>query len=75
MSKRYSSREILKALRRAGFHDVSQQGSHLKLRATRGNRTWTVIVKHPAAEVPAGTFKSILRQAGLTLDEFEHLLA
>ena len=75
MSKRYSSREILAALQRAGFQEVSQRGSHLKLRATRHGRTLTVVLKHPAAQVPAGTFKSILRQANLTLDEFEQLLS
>lgn len=75
MSKRYSSREILAALHRAGFRDVSQRGSHLKLRGTRHGHVLTVIVKNPAADVPPGTFKSILRQAELTLDEFEQLLS
>lgn len=75
MSKRYSSREILAALHRAGFREVSQRGSHLKLRSARHGRILTVIVKHPASDVPPGTFKSILRQAELTLDEFERLLS
>jgi predicted RNA binding protein YcfA (HicA-like mRNA interferase family) len=54
---------------------VSQRGSHLKLRGMRYGRSLTVIVKHPASDVPPGTFKSILRQAALTLDEFERLLS
>ena len=74
MSRLYSSREILAVLRRAGFEEVGQRGSHLKLRAKRGGMTRTVIVKHPAAEVPAGTFASILRQSGLSRGEFEALL-
>lgn len=74
MPKRYSSREILTALRRAGFEEVSQRGSHIKLRRLSGAQTRTVIVKHPAADVPTGTFRSILKQAGLTPDEFEQLL-
>jgi predicted RNA binding protein YcfA (HicA-like mRNA interferase family) len=74
VSKSYSSDEILGALHRAGFRDVSQRGSYLKLRGTRGGQTRTVIVKHPAARVPIGTFKSILRQAGLTQQEFDQLL-
>lgn len=41
----------------------------------RNSRIRTVIVKHPAAQIPAGTFKSILRQADLTQDEFDTLLA
>ena len=73
MPKRYSSREILAALRKAGFKEASQRGSHIKLRLDSGGRTRTVIVKHPAASVPIGTFRSILKQAELTLDEFEQL--
>jgi predicted RNA binding protein YcfA (HicA-like mRNA interferase family) len=75
MSKCYSSREVLAALRKAGFREVSQRGSHLKLRATRKGHTHTVILKHPSPLIPVGTFKSILRQAGLTMEEFEQLLA
>jgi hypothetical protein len=32
-------------------------------------------MKHPATAIPAGTFASILRQAGLTRQEVEDLLA
>ncbi|MGI8549554.1 MAG: type II toxin-antitoxin system HicA family toxin [Dehalococcoidia bacterium] len=71
MSKRYSSAEVLTALQGAGFQRVSQKGSHVKLRATTAGRTHTVIVKHPAQTVPAGTFASILRQAGLSRHEFD----
>jgi predicted RNA binding protein YcfA (HicA-like mRNA interferase family) len=49
---------------------VSQRGSHLKL---RGGDGWTVIVKHPDRDVPPGTLKAILRQAGLTRPEFDDL--
>jgi predicted RNA binding protein YcfA (HicA-like mRNA interferase family) len=71
MSRRYSSHQILLALRHTGFEQISQRGSHIKLRARRGIQIKTVIVKHPD---PAGTFASILRQAGLTREEFERLL-
>lgn len=71
MSRQYSSREVLAALRKAGFAEVSQRGSHVKLRSGDGR---TVIVKHPAAQIPAGTFASILRQAGLSRAEFERLV-
>ena len=62
------------ALHRASFADVSQRGSHLKLRRVVSGRTLTVIVKHPAASIPIGTFRSILKQVELTQDEFEQLL-
>jgi predicted RNA binding protein YcfA (HicA-like mRNA interferase family) len=66
---------VVTVLQRAGFTQVSQRGSHLKLRAVRNGRTRTIIVKHPAHQLPIGTFKSILRQADLTQDEFDTLLA
>jgi len=74
MPNQYSSREILAVLRKAGFVEISQRGSHVKLRRQRDGRTLTVIVKHPAANIPPGTFRSILRQAELPLDEFKRLL-
>ncbi len=74
MSRAYSSREVIAALNRAGFVRVSQRGSHVKLRATHQGKTWTVIVKDPAGRVPTGTFASILKQAGLTREEFERLV-
>lgn len=74
MPNQYSRREILAVLRKAGFAEVSQRGSHVKLRRQRDGRTLTVIVKHPAANIPPGTFRAILRQAELTLDEFKRLL-
>jgi predicted RNA binding protein YcfA (HicA-like mRNA interferase family) len=65
----YSAREVLQALRRAGVGEVSQRGSHLKLKHPDGR---TVIV--PAhRELERGTLRSILRQAGLTAEEFDEL--
>jgi predicted RNA binding protein YcfA (HicA-like mRNA interferase family) len=66
----YSAREVLVALRRAGFEQVSQRGSHVKLRNAAGR---TAIVPNHS-EIARGTMRSILRQADLTPDEFEKLL-
>ncbi|MBA4179934.1 MAG: addiction module toxin, HicA family [Anaerolinea sp.] len=74
MSRLPSSRETLRALERAGFEQVSQKGSHVKLRLLIGQGVRTVIVPHPRRELSAGTFGSILKQAGLSLLEFEDLL-
>jgi len=74
LSRLYSSREVVRALERADFVRMAARGSHLKLRRTREGESRTVIVKHPAREIPAGTFSSILRQAGLSRQEFEDLL-
>ncbi len=61
-------------LRRAGFERVSQKGSHIKVRRQTTGTALTVIVKHPAREYPDGTFASVLKQAGMSRDEFERLL-
>jgi predicted RNA binding protein YcfA (HicA-like mRNA interferase family) len=67
------ARDILRALQRAGFEVVGQRGSHIKLRGDRGGVARTVIVPN-YDEVPRGVLVSILRQAGLTRQEFLDLL-
>ncbi len=67
------AREILRALAKAGFSVVGQRGSHIKLRGERGGTVRTVIVPN-YDEVPRGVLASILRQAGLTREEFLALL-
>jgi predicted RNA binding protein YcfA (HicA-like mRNA interferase family) len=49
---------------------VSQRGSHAKLRSAEGR---TVIVPLHS-ELAPGTLRSILRQAGLSVDEFTRLI-
>lgn len=65
-------REVKRKLEAAGFVEVAQTGSHVKFakRATQGFLT-TIVPRH--REVAAGTLRSILRQARLTLEEFERL--
>lgn len=69
MHKLYSSKHIIKILESKGFVFVSQKGSHKKFRKI-GQATLTVIVPDNRKEVPMGTFKSILRQSGLTENDF-----
>ncbi|MBC8486316.1 MAG: type II toxin-antitoxin system HicA family toxin [Bacteroidetes bacterium] len=45
---------------------ISQKGSHRKYKKDKK----TVIVPHPKKEVPLGTFRSIVRQSGLSSDVF-----
>lgn len=66
----YSPREILAALLRAGFVEVRQSGSHKVLRHPDGRQTY--VAMHPG-DVPNGTFRNILRQAGLSEEEFRLL--
>jgi predicted RNA binding protein YcfA (HicA-like mRNA interferase family) len=66
MSKLPSSKQIIKTLKTNGFVFVSQKGSHAKFK--KGNRV--VIVPSPKKEMPLGTFRSIIRQSGLTREDF-----
>jgi len=74
VSRLFSSRQIIRALERAGFKEIGQRGRHKKFRAIINDQVFTVIVKHPSPEVPAGTFASILRQAGMSRKELEKYL-
>ena len=65
-----SGQEVARALAKAGFAEVSQRGSHRKLRDRDGH---TVIV--PMQKVVAkGTLASILRQAAIEGDALRALL-
>jgi len=66
MTKLPSSQKIINALIKNGFSLISQRGSHQKYR--KGDKT--VIVPAPRKEIPIGTFRSIIRQSGLSQDDF-----
>jgi predicted RNA binding protein YcfA (HicA-like mRNA interferase family) len=61
----------VRALERVGFEVITQQGSHIKLRR-RFPFSQVIVPNH--REIKPGTLKSILRMAGLTVDEFVGLL-
>ena len=56
----------------AGFAQVDQHGSHVKFAKTTSTGARVVIVPRHR-EVQTGTLRSILRQAGLSRNEFESL--
>jgi predicted RNA binding protein YcfA (HicA-like mRNA interferase family) len=64
-----SGAEVVKALITAGFFEVSQRGSHRKLRHSDA----TVIVPMHK-ELASGTLRSIIRQSGMSVEEFLALL-
>ena len=59
---------MVAALKKAGFVEKRQKGSHLILWNERQRRT-TVVALHGWA-MPKPTVKEILKQAGLTEEEF-----
>ncbi|CAB4624916.1 unannotated protein [freshwater metagenome] len=60
-----SGTAAIKALAGAGFVEVSQRGSHVKLR--KGDAT-VIVPMHK--ELAAGTLRSIIRQSGMSVEEF-----
>ena len=65
-------RKVKKKLEAAGFQVVSQKGSHIKfVKETPEGRRTAIVPNHK--EITIGTISSILRQAGLSVDEFENL--
>jgi len=67
-----SARKIIQALEKAGFVLVRQRGSHHQMKhQTNGQQT---VVPVHGKDVKRGLLKLILKQAGLTDQEFEELL-
>ncbi len=69
-----SGRRVVRALTRAGFVVDRVVGSHHVLtHPTDATRTVTVPC-HSARDLKPGTLRAIIRQAGMTVDEFNKLL-
>jgi len=68
---RVSGRECIDALTRAGFLIRRQQSSHVILRR---DEPFTQLVVPDHRELDRGTLRAILRQAGLSVEEFVGLL-
>lgn len=71
MPKRYSSSDCEKVAKRLGYGKSKRKGN---------DESWTrpnslpVVIPRNKSEIPAGTFGSILRQFGLSRDEFDRVL-
>ncbi len=68
---RVSGREVVKALQKGGYERDRQRGSHIVLRQTAPPNRRITVPDHK--EVAKGTLRAIIRQAGLTVDEFKAL--
>ena len=73
MSKlpRVSGSEVVAALGKIGFYVRRQRGSHMILRRDEPFAQ-TTVPNH--RELDSGTLRAILRQIGLSVDEFNWLL-
>ncbi len=70
MPRLFSSTRIIVVLETHGFVFISQKGSHRKSRKVTEEKILTVIVPAGKKEIPHGTFRSILRQSQMKMDDF-----
>jgi len=66
-----SGRECVRALEKKGFYFKRQEGSHVVLRR---DEPFAQVVVPDHRELDRGTLRAIIRQAGLSLEEFVQLL-
>ena len=68
-----SGKELITALKKAGFVEVRQRGSHISLQKVTSEITYrTVVPLH--RELAKGTIIDILHQTGLSRDDLLELL-
>jgi len=75
MSKiqKLSGHELIKFLSKMGFKPIRQKGSHVILiKETERGKIGCTVPLHK--ELKIGTIKGILKQAGISEDEFKKLL-
>ncbi|MDZ4783754.1 MAG: type II toxin-antitoxin system HicA family toxin [Planctomycetia bacterium] len=63
-----TAREAVAALQRAGFVEHHQHGSHRHLKHPL--KRLRVIIPMHAGDLKPGTLRAIMKQAGMTVDEF-----
>lgn len=64
-------REVCRILEKLGFQPVRQSGSHAVYR--HPDKRWATVPIHPGKDVATGTLRKILRDAGITVQEFDEL--
>jgi predicted RNA binding protein YcfA (HicA-like mRNA interferase family) len=72
-SPRITGRELVRALGKMGWVVVTQKGSHAQLRhPSRGGRV--TVPLHAGGMIGPGLLRSILSQAGITVEELRAVL-
>ncbi|MEO9028978.1 MAG: type II toxin-antitoxin system HicA family toxin [Ktedonobacteraceae bacterium] len=66
--------EVIRALKRAGWLFERQHGSHVYLKHPDLPGLRVTVAVHSGEIVKPKTLQSILKQAGLSIDEFRELL-
>ena len=67
-----SGKKVVKALKKIGYEVDHQTGSHIILRHVRPPHRRLTVPNHK--EIAKGTLRKIIKEAGLTVEEFLELL-
>ena len=68
------AREVIRALERAGFSVSRTSGSHCRLIRPGDPPRHVTVPLHAGRDLKRGTVQAIVRQAGLSVEEFNELL-
>lgn len=68
------AKELVKFLNKQGFYNYHQVGSHAQFKHFSNDRRRTTIPIHPSKEISKGTLKAILKDLGISTEEFMKLL-
>ena len=60
---------VQRVLEKLGFQLIRQSGSHALYRHPDGR--WTTVPLHPGKDVAKGTLRKIIKDAGISVDNFE----
>jgi len=67
----FKYREIIKKLKKLGFEFYHQAAGSHEIWFNKTTILYTTIPNHPG-DMPEGTLKAILKQAGITTEDFLH---
>jgi predicted RNA binding protein YcfA (HicA-like mRNA interferase family) len=63
-----NANDVVRVLRRNGFHLSGQKGSHQKWRHSEGRQV--IVPMHGSKPIPLGTLRSIVKGSGLEVEAF-----
>ena len=65
------SSEVIRVFKKLGFEEIRQSGSHVVLHHPNGK--WVTVPIHKGRDVAKGTLSKILKDAGLSYQEFNKM--
>jgi len=68
-----SSREVIRAFERGGFEVVPRRGKGSHIAMARADFA-SILIIPSHGDVPRGTLRALIRQSGLTVEQFVDLL-